>query len=234
MARPHIRRISRTPMLSSRRKFTSALLVVDMQYDFVHGSLAVNDATSIIDKINYLLGLPFTIKIATKDWHPPDHVSFAMRHEKTPFSKITVYPPGDDRDDRAREQVLWPMHCVASTPGSDFVEGLHYKALNAVVHKGTHRDIETYSGFRDPWHITVTELPSLLEAQEVTNIFVVGLAGDYCVKCTALDAVEFGYETWVVREAVRDVFDTETHWEEMKKKGIHMVNITEVEEMLKD
>jgi nicotinamidase len=220
-------------MSNSTRKSKSALLVVDVQYDFVHGSLAVPDAPSIIDTINSLLALPFTIKIATKDFHPADHVSFAVVHDKPPFSKITVCPPGDTRTDRAREQVLWPVHCVASTPGSEFVEGLHHEAFDAVIHKGTHRDIETYSGFRDPWHLTTTELPSLLEAQEVTDIVVVGLAGDYCVKSTALDGVEFGYETWVVRDGVRDVFNTETHWEEMKQRGIHIVNMTEVQNMLR-
>jgi nicotinamidase len=218
-------------MSSLARK--SALLVVDMQYDFVYGTLAVADAPSIIDSINSLLALPFTTKIATKDFHPADHVSFAAVHEKPPFSKITIYPPGDSRDDKALEQVLWPVHCVDSTPGSEFVEGLHHEAFNDIVHKGTNRDIETYSGFRDPWHLSTTELPSLLEAQEVTDIFVVGLAGDYCVKCTALDAVEFGYKTWVVREAVRDVFDTEAHWDEMKQKGIQTVNMTEVRDMLR-
>jgi nicotinamidase-related amidase len=215
------------------RKSITALLVIDMQYDFVHGSLAVPDATSIIDNINSLLALPFKIKIATKDFHPADHVSFAAVHDKPPFSRITVYPPGDNQDDRALEQVLWPVHCVASTPGAEFVKGLHHEAFDAVVHKGTHRDLETYSGFRDPWHLATTELPSLLEAQEVTDIVIVGLAGDYCVKCTALDAVDFGYKTWVVRDAVRDVFETETHWEEMKKRGVHMLNMTEVKNMLR-
>lgn len=210
-----------------------ALLVVDMQYDFVHGSLAVPDATSIIDKINSLLDLPFPVKIATKDFHPADHVSFAAVHDKVPFSKITIYPPGDNRDKGAIEQVLWPVHCVASTQGSEFVGGLRHEALNAVVHKGTHRDIETYSGFRDPWHLTTTELPSLLKTAQVTDVVVVGLAGDYCVKCTALDAMEYGYETWIVRDAVRDVFKTETHWEEMKQRGIHIVDIAEVQNMLK-
>ena len=220
-------------MSSMSSKSRSALLVVDVQYDFVHGSLAVPDAPSIIDNINSLLSLPFSIKIATKDFHPADHVSFAVVHDKSPFSKITVYPPGDAGGDRAREQVLWPVHCVASTPGSEFVEGLHQEAFNAVVHKGTHRDIETYSGFRDVWHLTTTELPGLLEAHQVTHVVVVGLAGDYCVKYTALDAVEFGYETWVVRDAVRDVFSTETHWKEMKERGIRIVNMTEVQNMLR-
>ena len=210
----------------------SALLVVDVQYDFVYGSLAVPDAPSIIGHINSLLALPFSIKIATKDFHPADHISFATVHDKPPFSKITIYPPGDTRADGAREQVLWPVHCVASTPGSEFVEGLNQDAFNAVIHKGTHRDIETYSGFRDTWHLTTTELPSLLEARGVTDVVVVGLAGDYCVKCTTLDAVEFGYKTWVVRDAVRDVFTTETHWDEMKQRGIHVINMTEVQDML--
>lgn len=200
---------------SNSTNFTAALLVVDMQHDFVHGSLAVPGGSSIIETINSLLHLPFKVKIGTKDWHPADHVSFATMHDKAPFSKITIYPPGDTQKERALEQVLWPVHCVASTPGSEYVE-----------------DIETYSGFRDPWHLTTTELPEVLKAQEVTDVFLVGLAGDYCVKCTALDAVDFGYKTWVVRDAVRDVFDTEAHWEEMEKKGIHLITREEVEKVL--
>jgi len=217
-------------MSSSARK--SALVVVDMQYDFVHGTLAVADAPSIIGNINSLLALPFVTKIATKDLHPVDHVSFAAVHGKPLFSKMTIYPPGDGRADKGREQVLWPVHCVDSTPGSEFVEGLDHEAFDDVVHKGTNRGIETYSGFRDPWHLSNTELPSLLEARGVTDVFVVGLAGDYCVKCTALDAVEFGYETWVVRDAVKDVFNTEAHWQEMKDKGVHTINMTQVRDIL--
>lgn len=210
-----------------------ALLVVDMQYDFVHGSLAVPDATSIINPINDLLVLPFVTKVATKDWHPEGHVSFAQTHDKPLFSAITIFPPGDTVQDRPFEQVLWPVHCVASTPGAAFVEGLNYKVFDHIVHKGDHLHVDSYSGFRDCWQLNSTPLPTILKDARVTDVFIVGLAGDYCVKWTALDAVEFGYKTWIVRDGVRSVFDTGAEWDEMEKKGIRIIDSEEVKRYVK-
>lgn len=218
---------------STSAPFVPALLVIDMQHDFVHGSLAVPGAPSIVDIVNKLLSLPFATKIGTKDFHPSNHISFADTHQKPIFSKITIYPPGDTQEDRALEQVLWPVHCVISTPGSEFVQGLNYEALDAVVCKGTHPDIESYSAFRDPWHLSTTELPGLLRARGVTDVFIVGLAGDYCVKCSAIDAVQFGYKTWVIRDAIRSVADTGSEWIEMEKEGILEVNSLRVQDMLR-
>jgi nicotinamidase-related amidase len=213
--------------------FVPALLVIDMQHDFVHGSLAVPGAPAIIEIVNTLLSLPFSIKIGTKDFHPTDHVSFADTHQKPVFSKITIYPPGDTREERALEQILWPVHCVASTPGSEFVQGLNGEALDAVVHKGTHPEIESYSAFHDPWNISNTELPRLLEAQGVTDVYIAGLAGDYCVKYSAVDAVQFGYKTWVIRDAVRSVSDTGSEWIAMKKEGILETDSFEIQAKLR-
>ncbi|KAG6919031.1 hypothetical protein DXG01_009741 [Tephrocybe rancida] len=212
--------------------FIPALLVVDMQYDFVHGSLAVPNASEIIPPINELLACPFVAKIASKDFHPPDHISFAITHDKPVFSNITIYPPGETHTDRGLEQVLWPVHCVASTPGSEFVEGLAQEALTAVVIKGTDQGIEMYSAFRDPWHIAHSALPKMLEDLKITDVFIVGLAGDYCVKSTAFDAVEFGYKTWVVRDAVRSVYDTGTEWRDMEQKGIRLVDCDDVKRLV--
>ncbi|RDB28417.1 Nicotinamidase [Hypsizygus marmoreus] len=219
-------------MASAKSTFVPALLVIDMQYDFVHGSLAVPNATTIIDIVNSLLALPFATKIGTKDFHPPNHVSFAATHDKDVFSKITIYPPGDIKEERALEQVLWPVHCVASTPGSAFVEGLDHKALDSVIYKGTHPEIESYSAFQDPWHLATTELPKTLEGLGVTDVFLVGLAGDYCVKCTAMDAADFGYKTWVIKDAVRSVSEGGSEWEEMEKKGIHIVDSAQVRKLV--
>jgi len=212
--------------------FKPALMVIDMQHDFVHGSLAVPDAHTIIDTINSLLRCPFAVKIASKDFHPPNHISFAETHRKPVFSKITIYPPGRPQGERPLEQVLWPVHCVANTPGSEFVEGLDYKALGHVIHKGTDEGIETYSAFRDPWHLSNTALPRILESHGVTDVFIVGVAGDYCVKWTAFDAVDFGYKTWVVRDAVRSVSDAGTEWEEMERKGVRIVDSGEVKRLV--
>ncbi|KAF9469777.1 Isochorismatase-like protein [Collybia nuda] len=218
----------------SSAPFVPALLVIDMQHDFVHGSLAVPGAPQIIDVVNKLLSFPFASKIGTKDFHPSNHISFAATHRKPEFSKITIYPPGGTEGERALEQVLWPVHCVASTPGSEFVHGFNHEALDIVVHKGTHPDIESYSAFRDPWHLSNTELPDLLQARGVTDVFIAGLAGDYCVKCSAIDSVLFGYKTWVIQDAIRSVSDTGSEWEVMEKEGILELDSIQTGEMLRN
>jgi nicotinamidase len=223
--------------LNASDEFIPALVVVDMQNDFVTGSLAVPDAKSIIDPINSILALPFAVKIGTKDYHPPDHISFASNHKKAVGEKITIYPPGSDPQvdtERGLEQILWPDHCVQSTPGADFVEGLQSSALHTVVHKGTHKGIECYSAFRDPWQIATTELSTLLSGKGVTDVFVVGLAGDYCVKCTAIDAVQFGFRTWVVKDLVRSVGNDGKEWDEMQKNGVILVESGEVQARLEN
>jgi nicotinamidase-related amidase len=212
-----------------------ALIVVDMQNDFINGSLAVPDADSIVGVINQLLesDLPFVKRIATKDCHPPNHISFASTHDKPAFSTITIYPPGEERDEaKAIEQVLWPTHCVASTPGAEFPDKLHSAAFDAVVHKGTDRGVESYSAFQDPWKISTTDLPRLLSESGVTDVFVCGVAGDYCVKCTALDAKEFGYRTWVVRDAVRSVSKSGDEWKEMEERGVNAITSEELVRIL--
>ncbi|KAF8899105.1 pyrazinamidase/nicotinamidase [Infundibulicybe gibba] len=214
------------------RTFTPALLVVDMQYDFVHGSLAVPDAPTIINNVNDILRLPFRVKIGTKDYHPPNHVSFAATHSLSQYSTITIYPPGDDSGTKPLKQVLWPTHCVAGTPGCEFVEDLRAEALNHVVLKGKEEGIESYSAFRDPWHMKNTELPSLLESNHITDVFIVGLAGDYCVMATAIDAIEFGYKTWVVTDAVKSVSGAGTEWREMEDCGIKIISTSAVKEKL--
>ncbi|GLB35801.1 putative isochorismatase hydrolase [Lyophyllum shimeji] len=219
-------------MSTTDSTFTPALVVIDMQYDFVYGSLAVPGGSTIIDTINSLLKCPFAIKLASKDFHPADHISFAKTHDKPVLSKIIIYPPGKPLNNRPLEQVLWPVHCVANTPGFEFVEGLDREALDYTVHKGTDPGIETYSAFRDPWHLANTSLHGILESHGVTDVFVVGVAGDFCVKWTALDAVNLGYKTWVVRDAVKSVSDAGTEWEEMKNKGVRITNSDEVKKLV--
>ncbi|KAK2461455.1 hypothetical protein APHAL10511_005918 [Amanita phalloides] len=224
-------------MTNTTSSFIPALIVVDVQYDFVRGSLAVSEADTIIDGINKLLdlNLPFVTKIATKDYHPSDHISFAATHDKPVFSTITIYPPGEKGvESRALQQVLWPVHCVASTPGAEFLDKLHSSAFDAVVHKGTNRDIESYSAFQDPWKISTTDLPKLLSAKRVTDVFICGIAGDYCVKCTALDAVDFGYNTWVIRDVVKSVSKAGAEWKEMEEHGIKLTTSVVVIDMLRD
>jgi nicotinamidase len=227
-------------------KFIPALIVVDMQNDFVTGSLAVPDAPSIIEPTNAILNLPFALKVGTKDFHPPGHISFASTHNKPLFEKIMIYRPDIDPPDiqSGIEQCLWPDHCIQSTPGVQFADGFNASALDTVVHKGTHPKVECYSAFGDPWGLTNMDLPALLSDKEVTDVFVTGLAGDYCVKATAIDAAnhrmktksgaEIKLRTWVVKDLVRSVGSEGTEWDEMQKAGIVLVDSWEVKARLEN
>ena len=228
--------------LETLNKFIPALIVVDLQTDFVTGSLAVPDAKSIIDPINSIISLPFALKVGTKDFHPPGHISFASRHNKSIGDKITIYRPDVDtvEVESGIEQILWPDHCIQSTPGAEFVEGFNSSALDAVVHKGTHPEVECYSAFGDPWGVTTMELPALLSAKQITDVFVVGLAGDFCVKSTAIDAVKAdlgsgtGLRTWVVKDLVKSVGSDGKEWDEMQKAGVMFVESDEVKARLEN
>ncbi|KAF4611697.1 hypothetical protein D9613_004207 [Agrocybe pediades] len=207
-----------------------ALIVIDMQNDFVYGSLAVPGGESIIDPINDLLKLPFATKIATRDFHPDNHVSFARTHNQRDFEKKTIYHPEDHLEKQGIQQVLWPVHCVAYTGGADFVPGLNSMEFEAVIHKGTHPRIESYSAFRDIWGKGETDLPAILQDRGVTDIYFCGLAGDYCVKYTAIDAMQYGYKTWLVTDAIKSISNEETWLDTADAKGIHS---TTVEELMK-
>jgi nicotinamidase len=213
--------------------FVPALIVIDMQHDFVHGSLAVPGAESIIGTINEIIALPgFKLKIATRDFHPDNHISFASTHNKPVLSTATIFHPEDIDNIKGIEQVLWPNHCVANTTGANFVVGLKADSFDATIHKGTHSHIESYSAFRDIWNKNETELPELLLRKNITDIFFVGLAGDYCVKYTALHALDYGYETWVVTDAIKSIGDEEVAYEALKRKGAHGITLKELKHKL--
>ncbi|KAF9015718.1 Isochorismatase-like protein [Cyathus striatus] len=203
-----------------------------MQNDFVYGSLPVPGGSTIIDKVNEAIDLPFRVRIATRDFHPDNHISFAETHRKPLFSTTTIYHPDDKEQIMGVQQTLWPIHCVAYTGGADFVPGLKTTTFDAVIHKGTHPSIESYSAFRDIWHKGTTDLPTLLELNGITDVFFVGLAGDYCVKYTALDAVDFGYNSWVVSDGVKSISADEIAWNEMKEKGVKFLSLSELKAKL--
>jgi len=223
--------------LASVQPSKSAVLVIDVQNDFVSGSLAVRDAEQIIDNVNALLTLPFALKIGTQDYHPDNHISFARNHTgKEVFEKITIFPPAELLAKRKHEdtlpalepleQILWPVHCVQNTAGAAFVDGLKHECLE-VVRKGCDVGIECYSAFEDPWGLTNTGLEDKLKSKGITDVFVVGLAGDYCVKSTALDAKKHGFRTFVIRDAVKSVSDEGTEWIEMDEAGVEIIDTTE-------
>ncbi|KAK6330988.1 NAD(+) salvage pathway protein [Orbilia javanica] len=214
-------------------KFNPALLVVDMQEDFCppNGSLAVGNGRDVIPVINTLLANPaFTTRIATKDWHPSTHISFASNHpapNNVPFTSYTTiinpYNPSETYKTR-----LWPDHCVQGTKGAELVPELDQSLLDGIVEKGTDDRVEMYSCFHDPFeHPRVSDsgLVGRLQKKDVTHVYVVGLAMDYCVKYSAIDARKAGFEVYVVEEGTKAV-DPST-WEEVRKElegyGIIMV-----------
>lgn len=208
--------------------FVPALIVIDMQNDFVNGSLAIPGAESIIRPVNDAIDLPWKIKIATRDFHPDNHVSFARTHQKPVFSKATIFHPEDAAKKNGIEHTLWPIHCVAYTGGADFVKDLNSDAFDVVVHKGTHAHIESYSAFKDVWGKDSSEFPDIVAASGATDIFIVGLAGDYCVKYTAIDAVDLGYRTWLITDGIKSIASEELVYKEMVARGIKLTTLEEV------
>ncbi|MCC5831329.1 MAG: bifunctional nicotinamidase/pyrazinamidase [Phycisphaeraceae bacterium] len=177
---------------------TKALIVVDVQNDFLPGgALAVPNGDVIIPVINKLMERDFDLIVATADWHPPDHGSFASQHPGRNVGEVIELD--------GLEQVLWPDHCVQNTSGAAFHAELNAQRFARVFHKGMDRKIDSYSGFFDNGRRKDTGLDQYLRAQGVGETHIVGLAADYCVKATALHAVELGYRTILHTEATRAV-----------------------------
>jgi nicotinamidase/pyrazinamidase len=176
---------------------TSALVITDVQNDFCEGgALAVSDAAAILPVVNELVRM-FEQVIFTQDWHPPGHVSFASSHPgRRAFDRITL-PSG--------EQVLWPDHCVAGTPGAALHAELHVPPHATVVRKGVHESIDSYSAFFENDGTTAVGLDALLREAGVREVVLAGLATDFCVLRTALDARRLGYEVAVVESGCRGI-----------------------------
>jgi nicotinamidase-related amidase len=192
--------------------FRPALIVVDFQNDFCppDGSLAVQQGRDIAPVVNQLLDLPFSLKIATKDWHPQDHVSFASNHSppnNVPFaSEITIQNPHNPEESETTR--LWPDHCIQGTKGADLVDELNASKIDHVIEKGQDKRVEMYSAFADPFlspTVSKSKLEETLKTAGITHVYTVGLATDYCVKFTALDAAKAGFTTVVVEEGTRPV-----------------------------
>ncbi|MCZ6651671.1 MAG: bifunctional nicotinamidase/pyrazinamidase [Planctomycetota bacterium] len=174
-----------------------ALVLVDLQNDFLPaGALPVPDGDQVIPLANQIQQR-FDLVVATQDWHPSNHASFAAIHP----GKM----PGDVVDLDGLQQTLWPVHCVQDTVGSAFAPGLDISRVRKIFRKGTDPGIDSYSGFFDNGHRKSTGLDFYLKQAGVTETFVLGLATDYCVKFTALDALELGFATYVLVDACRGV-----------------------------
>lgn len=179
------------------RPSTDALIVIDVQNDFCPGgALAVAEGDAIIPRINALMG-DFQTVVLTQDWHPADHASFAANHAgAAPFS-LTQMPYGP--------QVLWPTHCVQGTDGAAFHPALRTDPAQLVIRKGFRAAIDSYSAFFENDHSTATGLDGYLRSRGVTRVTLVGLATDYCVAYSALDAAKLGFAATVLMGACRAI-----------------------------
>ena len=175
----------------------SVLIVVDVQNCFLPGgSLAVRDGDQVVPVINRI-ALKFAHVVLTQDWHTPGHISFASAHPgKAPFEVIKL-PYGD--------QVLWPDHCVQGTSGADISKEISIAHAELVVRKGFNKNMDSYSAFLEADHNTPTGLAGYLKERGLTRVFVAGLATDFCVAWTAMDAQRLGFESFVIDDASRGI-----------------------------
>lgn len=201
-----------------------ALLLVDIQNDFMpFGALPVADGDAVVSVAN-ALAPRFELVVATQDWHPVDHGSFAANHPGT--------SPGDVIELGGVQQVLWPPHCVQNTPGASFHSGLDIGPVRHVVRKGIHPQIDSYSGFYENDRRTATGLEEFLRERGVTHVTIAGLTTDYCVKYTALDGRAHGFAVTVVADGCRAVDlepgDGERALSEMAAAGCRVVRSAEI------
>ncbi len=198
----------------------NALILVDLQNDFVPGgALAVSGGDQVVPVANRLAPR-FDLVVATQDWHPANHGSFAANH---PGSK-----PGDIIELDGLRQILWPVHCVENTPGAAFVSDLDTDRFHRVFRKGTDPNIDSYSGFFDNGRRKATGLGNYLRKQGATDVYIMGLTTDYCARYSALDARSLGFRTFLIEDGCRSVDlrpgDAAAAVDEMRKAGVTVVN----------
>jgi len=201
-----------------------ALIVVDVQNDFFEGgALAVPQSNSIIPFVNQLIN-HFDLVVFTQDWHPANHKSFASNHEgKNPFEVIDLH---------GIPQILWPSHCVQNTFGAQFKTEIEFPSNAIIIQKGTDTEVDSYSGFYDNQKRHATGLGDFLSKPRVTEVYVCGLATDYCVKYTTIDSVNEGITTYLVADATKAVNaqpnDYENAINEMKINKVRIVNTADI------
>jgi nicotinamidase/pyrazinamidase len=204
----------------------SVLLVVDVQVDFCPGgNLPVPEGDRVVPVINRL-SRAFPRIVATQDWHPQDHVSFASNH---PGSN-----PFDILRGKEGEQILWPDHCVPGMPGAEFHPDLDTLPFDLIVRKGTDPNLDSYSAFFENDHKTATGLHFYLEGLKARSVYLVGLALDVCVYYSVMDALKLGFRTVVVEDACRGIDSPpgslKARLEEMRRAGAQILRAAEVEE----
>jgi nicotinamidase/pyrazinamidase len=194
----------------------NALLLIDIQNDFLPGgALAVPKGDEVVAVANMLMP-KYEVVVATQDWHPANHLSFASQHAGRHI--------GDVIELGGLPQILWPDHCVQHTSGAEFAAKLNHNRIQQTIQKGTDRTIDSYSGFFDNARRKATGLESYLRSQDIDTVHIVGLATDYCVKATALDAVDLGFHTVVLTAGIRGVElqpgDCQRAIEQMRTAGV--------------
>jgi nicotinamidase/pyrazinamidase len=201
-----------------------ALIIVDMQNDFMPGgALGIPHADKLVPTINALIS-HFPLVVASLDWHPADHVSFAHNH------------PGKKEGDRVKtgevEQILWPVHCVRNTHGAELVSTLDKEKISSVFHKGTDPKVDSYSAFFDNARRKSTGLSDYLKSRGVNDIYLAGVATEYCVLYSSLDAIDLGFTVHVISDACRSINlsprDEEHAFAAMAAKGVKIVTSEEI------
>jgi nicotinamidase/pyrazinamidase len=181
----------------------SALLLVDIQPDFLPGgALPTHEGDAILEPVRRLVAAsPFGLHVATQDWHPPDHVSFASNHPgRAPMERIELY---------GQEQILWPDHCIQGTRGAALHEAIDWNGFSAIIRKAVDPLVDSYSAIRNNWN-TAGERPSTglagyLRERRIEQVFLAGLARDFCVKWSAEDLIDEGFTTYVLWDLTRAV-----------------------------
>ncbi len=206
-----------------------ALILVDIQNDFMpSGSLPVKNGDQILPLINEIVHYPFDLIIATKDWHPTDHGSFANNHEGKAV--------GEHINLGGLDQILWPVHCVQGTQGAEFSPGWDSTQVDKVIYKGTDPLIDSYSTFFDNGHRKSTGLEHYLREKGVKDVFFAGLATEYCVKYSVMDALQLGFRPYVILDACRginiDPKDVEHSILSMRAGGAAFLSVKDLKSLL--
>ena len=195
----------------------NALLIIDVQNDFCPGGrLAVKDGDKVVPCINQIMRKFYKV-VATQDWHPENHVSFAKNHAGTKAYDVI--------DVDGISQVLWPVHCVAGTKGAEFHPKLDKSCFHLILRKGTNPNIDSYSAFMENDKKTKTGLEGFLKSLDIKQVYVCGLATDYCVFYSAMDARISGFETFVIIDACRGIDEPKGNLE----KALNIMNDNEIE-----
>jgi nicotinamidase/pyrazinamidase len=210
-------------MSQPRFDLDSILLVIDMQYDFMPGgALAVADGDALVPLINRL-GQQFSSVVITQDWHPAGHISFASSHSNRAPFETTTLPYG--------LQTLWPDHCIQGSEGAELHADLDIPHAQLILRKGCNGHIDSYSAFLEADRTTPTGLASYLKERGVQNVFVVGLALDFCVAWSALDARAAGFTTVVIEDACKAIDmggSLDKAWQDMLAAGVTRISSSQV------